>query len=69
MSNGAWEKWYNRILGAAVPAFLAYLLHQDARDGTIDSDILVIVLAGYGTGLAAAVVRKLVGMGRDDDRS
>lgn len=69
MSDEAWEKWYNRILGLVVPAFLGYLLVKDAQDGSVDSDALVVAVAGYGAGVARIAIRKLAGGGRDDDRA
>lgn len=66
------DAWIDRAFYVGVPVFLGWLLSKDASDGVVDSDVLVVVLAGYGTGLAAAVVRKLAGLRpqeEDDDDS
>jgi hypothetical protein len=67
----SFEEFRDRSFGVLVPLFLGYLLALDAQDGHIDSEVLVVVLAGYGTGLAAAVIRRLTGMSppkeEDDD--
>ena len=66
MSDETWEKWRDRLFSLAVPIFLGYLLAKDAGDGSVDSEILVVVMAGYGTGLAAAVIRRLTGVPDDE---
>lgn len=67
----SFDRWQRRLLGVLTPALLAALLLIDALDKSgLDSPytpILLVLLASYGSGLTAYVIKKVIG--RDDGSS
>lgn len=66
-----WERLQRRVFGCIIPLFLAFLLIHDAldEDGLNDpyTPFLLVLLASYGTGLTAYVIKKFGG--GDDDKN
>lgn len=66
-----YELWQRRMLGVGIPLLLAFLLITDALDeeglNSVYTPLLLVLLASYGSGLTAYVIKRVIGKSDDGD--